>query len=150
MAADFKEINAGIPKPINEITGAIIGSAMRVSNALGVGFAEKVYENALKLYLEREGLRVEQQASILIEHDGTVLGKYVTDLLVEDQVIVELKAVVALQSMHKAQCINYLRATGKPICLLFNFGRKRLEFRRFANTRDRAREVFARGTADMP
>lgn len=134
MAADPETINEEILNAINEITGAIIGAAMKVSTALGAGFAEKVYENLLVSKLRKAGLEVRQQAPIRVEFEGEVLGTYVADLLVESVVIVEVKAIAALQAVHRMQCVNYLRATGLPICLLLNFGRRRLEYKRFANT----------------
>lgn len=138
MAADLEAINAGMLNSINDITRAIIGAGMKVSNELGVGFVEKVYENALMLHIRRAGLNVQQQAPIRVDYENEILGVYVADILVEGVVIVELKAVPALQSAHRHQCINYLKTTGVPVCLLMNFGRRRLEFERFANTRGRA------------
>ena len=118
---------------INALTGTIIGAGQKVSRALGVGFLEKVYENSLALELRRHGLIVEQQSSIRVLYDGEVVGLYSADLLVESKVIVELKAQRALEEIHRMQCIHYLRATGLRVCLLMNFGRPRMEFRRIVN-----------------
>lgn len=111
----------------NRLSERIIGGAMSVLNGLGAGFLEKVYENALAHELRKDGLRVVQQHSATVTYDGVVVGVYAVDLLVEDQVLVELKAVRALDDIHRAQCLNYLKATGLPLCLLLNFGRPRLE-----------------------
>ena len=118
---------------LNEITKRIIGCAYSVGNGLGAGFLEKVYENALAHELGKSGLRVQQQQPIKVMYDGIVVGDYVADIVVDDSVIVELKAVKALDSIHSAQCINYLKATGMKICLLINFGQPKIEIKRFAN-----------------
>ena len=113
------------------VSERVIGAAFRVSNALGVGFLEKVYENALAHQLRQDRLAVAQQHGIAVRYDGVVVGEYAVDLLVERQVMVELKVARATSDVHAAQCINYLRATGLPVCLLINFARPRLEIRRF-------------------
>jgi GxxExxY protein len=115
---------------LNGITERIIGSAFRVSNTLGHGFLEKVYENALVYELRKTGVHVEQQRSLLVHYDGVVVGEYTADLLVEGCILVELKAIRALDEIHMAQCINYLKATGLRICLLLNFGTPRLRVKR--------------------
>jgi GxxExxY protein len=115
---------------LNDISGKIIGAAMTVSNTLGVGFLEKVYENALVHELRKSGLRVEQQRPLKVTYDGTVVGEYAADMVVEDTVLVELKAVKAVDQVHMAQCLNYLKATGMPLCLLLNFGSPRLQVKR--------------------
>ncbi len=115
---------------LDHLTSRIIGSAMTVSNGLGTGFLEKVYENALAHELQKAGLSVLQQRNVTVMYDGVIVGDYAVDLLVEEAVIVELKAVKAIAEIHRAQCINYLRATGLRVCLLFNFGNPRLEIRR--------------------
>jgi GxxExxY protein len=109
---------------INPITEKIIGAAYRVQNKLGCGFMEKVYENALAHELRKLGLSIEQQQAINVHYDGVIVGEYVADLIVEGIVLVELKAIKALEEVHLAQCINYLAATGLPVCLLINFGKK--------------------------
>jgi GxxExxY protein len=120
---------------LNPITGAIIGCAHLVLNTLGAGFLEKVYENALAHELRKTGLKVVQQQPIQVYYDSVVVGDYAADLKVADQVLVELKAVKALDEIHRAQCINYLKATGLKLCLLLNFGRPKLEIQRIALTR---------------
>jgi GxxExxY protein len=115
---------------LNALTHAIIGCAYKVLNELGCGFLEEVYENALAHELRKAGLSVQQQHPITIRYDGVVVGDYVADLLVEGTVLVELKAVKALDDVHRAQCINYLKATNLPVCLLMNFGSPTLELKR--------------------
>ena len=118
---------------LNEVTKRIIGCAYSVSNGLGAGFLEKVYENALAHELRKSGLQAQQQQPIKVVYDGLVVGDYLADIVVEDSVIVELKAVKAFDNVHFAQCINYLKATGMKICLLINFGQPKIEIKRFVN-----------------
>ena len=118
---------------INDITYRVIGCAHEVSNVLGCGFLEKVYENALAHELRKAGLRVTQQHGLQVWYDGVVVGDYVADLLVEDRVLVELKAVQAITPVHEAQCINYLKATGLTLCLLLNFGVPEVGVRRIVH-----------------
>jgi GxxExxY protein len=118
---------------LNGMTETIIGCAFRVANGLGVGFLEKVYENALFHELRKAGLQVEQQKAIQVEYDGVIVGNYVADLLVENEVIVELKAVKSIDDIHLAQCLNYLHATGLKVALILNFGTPRLGVKRVVN-----------------
>ena len=115
---------------LNIITESIIGCAYTVANTLGHGFIEKIYENALNHELSKNGLRVKQQYPIQVMYDGVVVGDYVADLLVNDQILLEIKAVNKIQDAHLAQCLNYLKATGYKICLLINFGKPRVEVKR--------------------
>ena len=115
---------------LNPLSKRIIGCGLRVAGTLGNGFLEKVYENALAHELRKAGLNVEQQRGITVMYDGVMVGEYFVDLLVEASLLVELKTVAELSSSHRAQCLNYLRATGMHLCLLMNFGRPRLEVRR--------------------
>ena len=117
----------------NQLSERIIGCAFRVLNALGAGFLEKVYENALAHELRKHGLAVAQQQAINVTYDGIVVGQYVADLVIEGTVVIELKAVKTLNGEQTAQCINYLKATGLHLCLLLNFGRSRLEIHRVAH-----------------
>jgi len=119
---------------LNDISGRIIGCAFTVANALGSGFLEKVYENALAHELRKAGLKTEQQQAINVAYDGVIVGEYLADLLVEGSVIVELKAAKALDDVHLAQCLNYLKATGLPLCLLLNFGSPKLEIKRVVHS----------------
>jgi GxxExxY protein len=122
-------MNADVAR-LNAISERIIGCAFTVGNALGHGFLEKVYENALAHELRKSGLAVVQQRGIDVRYDGVVVGEYVVDLLVDGQVLVEIKTVRALDDMHSAQCLNYLKATGHHLCLLINFAKPRVEIRR--------------------
>ena len=117
----------------NRLSERIIGCTFQVLNTLGDGFLEKVYENALGHELRKAGLVVAQQHAITITYDGVVVGEYAVDLLVEGTIIVELKAIKALDNAHTAQCLNYLKATGLHLCLLLNFGKPRLEIYRIAH-----------------
>ena len=117
-------------KDVNEITRQIIGCAFDVSNSLGCGFVEKVYENALVHLIRKAGLKVTQQYPIKVTFDGILVGEFVADLLVEEQVLVELKAVSMLVNEHTAQALNYLRASGLQVCLLINFGKPKVEIKR--------------------
>ncbi len=105
-----------------ELTGQIIKAFYTVYNALGYGFLEKVYENALAIELRKMGLHVVRQPPIKVYYDGQVVGEYFADLVVDERVIVELKAVRKLLKEHEAQLLNYLNATEYEVGLLFNFG----------------------------
>jgi GxxExxY protein len=118
---------------LNQLSGQIIRCSFVVSNALGVGFLETVYENALAHELRKAGLKVEQQHPVTVHYDGVIVGTYTADLLVGNAVLVELKAVTALDTVHRAQCINYLKGSGLWLCLLLNFGNPRLEIKRVVN-----------------
>ena len=115
------------------LTEAIIGAAYTVANALGCGFFEKVYENALAHELTKQGLLVEQQKAVDVQYDGVVVGLYVADLVVNNAVIVELKCAKCLDDVHLAQCLNYLKATNMKLALLMNFGAAKVEIRRVVN-----------------
>ena len=117
---------------LNEISERIIGCAFTVSNTLGVGFLEKVYENALAHELRKAGLLVTQQHPIVVRYDGIIVGEYVADILVEREVIIELKHSRVIDDVYLAQCLNYLKATGLHLCLLINFGKPRIEVRRIS------------------
>ena len=131
MNADGTQMNADVRRDEeNRISHAVIGAAQTVSTRLGFGFLEKVYENALSYEIRKRGLDHEQQRPIHVYYDDQVVGDYVPDLMIEDQVIVEIKAVAGLERIHRQQCLNYLRATDRRICLLLNFGRPRLEVAR--------------------
>jgi len=115
---------------VNAITEKVIGCLFQVSNALGGGFLEKVYENAAAIEIAKSGLNVRQQFPIEVKYDGAIVGQFYADLLVADQVMVEMKAIRLLEDVHTAQCLNYLRATNLPVCLLVNFYRPKLEIKR--------------------
>jgi GxxExxY protein len=114
----------------NAITERVIGCAYKVAGKMGCGFLEKCYENALAHEMKKSGLAFQQQVRLDVWYDDEVIvGEYVADFIVEGSILVELKAIQALESIHTAQCINYLAATKLPICLLINFG-KRVEVKR--------------------
>ena len=117
-------------KPEDAIAEAVIGAAYEVSNALGAGFLEKVYERALARELALRGLNVKSQVSYVIEYKGQCVGEYFADLLVEDKLLVELKCVDCFLNEHIAQCINYLKASGLKLGLLINFQKPRVEWKR--------------------
>ena len=117
---------------INHISERIIGCAFAVSNGLGSGFLEKVYENALAHELRKAGLSVVQQHAMVAKYDGVIVGEYVADLLVESLVLVELKHARSIDDVHLAQCLNYLKVTGLRLCLLLNFGKPRVDVRRIS------------------
>ncbi len=113
----------------SDVTEKVIGAFFKVYNTLGYGFSEKVYENSLVIELRKSGLRVEQQKSITVYYEDNNVGEYFADILVNDAVILELKAVRHLLDEHEAQLLNYLKATTIEVGLLLNFGPK-VEYRR--------------------
>jgi GxxExxY protein len=118
---------------LDRITEAIIGCAFKVGSVLGQGFAERVYENALAHELRRSGLTVQQQVALTVWYDDVVVGEYVADVVVEEDVLVELKACSDIVDGHVAQCLNYLKVTGLRVGLLLNFGAPRVQIRRVVN-----------------
>jgi GxxExxY protein len=117
-----------------DISEAVIGAAFDVANTLGCGFLEKVYENALAVELRRRDHEVEQQREVDVWYKGERVGYYHADLIVDGSVVVELKAVVGLERAHRAQCLNYLRATRMETGLVINFGSPRVEVQRVLST----------------
>jgi GxxExxY protein len=107
-----------------ELTQKIINAFYTVYNSLGYGFLEKVYENAMVIELTKIGLPVSPQYAINVYYDNQIVGEYLADLMVDDKVIVELKAVSVLLTEHEAQLLNYLNATQYEVGLLLNFGPK--------------------------
>ncbi len=120
-------------KELNEISEKIIGSAFKVSNTLGAGFLEKVYQNALMIELAENGLFPEKEKPIIIKYKNKIVGEYYADILVNNQVIVEIKAVSSLNEIHQAQLLNYLKATNLKLGLLINFGTSRIQIKRMVN-----------------
>ena len=118
---------------LNKLTEKIINCAYTVSNTLGCGFLEKVYENAFMIELGKTGLKAQQQAPVEVRYEGKIVGVYFADILVENSVIIELKAVKAFDDVHFAQCINYLRASDLKVCLLINFAKPKIEIKRIVN-----------------
>ncbi len=120
----------------SDLTKQIIGAFFKVYNTLGYGFSEKVYEKALVLELQKLGLKVKQQQKILVYYDGQEVGEYFADIIVNQVVIIELKAVRQLLKEHEAQLLNYLKATRIEVGLLLNFGPKAEHKRKvYDNTR---------------
>lgn len=118
---------------IDSLVKIIVGAAYEVSNNLGSGFMEKVYERSLAFELAERGLSVETQVQVPARYKGVEVGCYVADMIVERQLLVELKCTEALTVVHLAQCINYLKATGMSICLLFNFRKPKVECKRMVH-----------------
>lgn len=114
-----------------DITEAIIGAAFEVYNELGYGFMEKVYQRAMQVELRLRGFKAEIEDTILVRYKGVEVGLYKADVLVNDCVIVELKVAKSYCSEDEAQLLNELKATRVKIGLLINFGRQRVEFKRF-------------------
>lgn len=108
---------------INDLTHAVIGCAYKVHNVLGAGFLEKVYENALKVELAKRGIAARQQVKLPVWYEGHRVGLYFPDLWIEGQLIIELKAALALAPEHELKLVHYLTATGIDNGLLINFGK---------------------------
>jgi GxxExxY protein len=117
----------------SDLTYKIIGFAMKVHTTLGSGFLEKVYENSLIILLRRAGIKAEQQVPIKVLFEGEIVGDYIADILVEDKIILELKVSERITEIHKAQTLNYLKATKLDVALILNFGAKSLENFRLIN-----------------
>lgn len=119
---------------LNSITEAVLAAAFEVSNTLGAGFLEKVYERALMKELQLQSIQAKSQLPIPVSYKGHPIGTYSADILVENTLLLELKCVDHLTPDHLAQCLNYLRATGLPLCLLINFQKPKLEYKRIILT----------------
>ena len=113
-----------------ELTESIIGCAMAVHRTLGPGFLESVYQNALAHEMRKQGLGVACERRIQVEYDGVVVGDFIADMLADEVVVIENKAVQALNTAHEVQLVNYLTATGIEIGLLINFGASSLQVKR--------------------
>jgi len=113
-----------------DLSGQIIGLAMKVHSALGPGFLESVYQNALIWELRKAGFKAEAERPISVRYDGQIVGAFTADLFVSGSVIVELKASQSLAKAYEVQLVNYLTATGFDEGLLLNFGAERLEFKK--------------------
>jgi GxxExxY protein len=122
------------------LTEKIIAACFDVSNELGAGFLESVYEKALLIALRDRGLSAEAQSPLKVIFRNQTVGDFFADIVVENTVLLELKAVKALAPEHQAQIINYLKATGIDIGLLVNFGNPKLEYRRFNRHNDKRQQ----------
>jgi GxxExxY protein len=120
-----------------ELTGSIIGCAMKVHSVMGSGFQEVIYQRCLAIELERNGIHFVREFEMPVYYEGQQVGTRRVDFLVEETVMVEIKAVSALDEVHLAQAINYLEAYKKEIGLLLNFGGKSLEYKRLLNRKTR-------------
>jgi GxxExxY protein len=116
-----------------EMTEKILKVCFDVSNELGCGFLESVYQNALLFALREAGLKAESQTPLKVTFRGQIVGEFFADIVVENSVLLELKAAKALAPEHLAQVMNYLKATGIEVGLLVNFGNPKLEYRRLGN-----------------
>lgn len=124
-------MQAGKERPDEyDLAGKVIGLAMKVHSALGPGFLESVYQRALQHELSKAGIAFESQITLKVHYDGVVVGDFAADLLVDESLLVELKAILALATTHEVQLVNYLTATKIEEGLLLNFGAPRLEFKR--------------------
>jgi len=113
-----------------DLSYQIIGLIMEAHRKLGYGFLEKVYENSLMILFRREGIRSEQQYPIKVYFYGEVVGNYVSDILIEDKIIIELKCVEKINNIHKAQALNYLKATQMRLAIILNFAKDKLQYER--------------------
>jgi len=140
---DMKDTKLDAP-----LTQQIIGLAMKVHRVLGPGFLESVYRKALLIELREAGLRAEEEKRISVLYEGASVGEFAADVLVEDKVILELRAVDALSKAHEVQTVNYLTATGLDIGLLMNFGSERLQFKRKFRQRKETRQDLQEASDD--
>lgn len=114
-----------------ELTATILEAAFEVSNDLGMGFLEGIYEKALCISLQQRGVAIEQQKPIEVNYKGVNIGKFFADFVIENRVVLELKASKDLIPEHEAQLLSYLKATGLPVGMLLNFGQPKLQYRRY-------------------
>jgi GxxExxY protein len=118
----------------SDITEKIIACAYTVYSKLGFGFLERVYENSLMIEVRKAGPHAEQQCPVKIYYEGEIVGDYVADIIVENKIILELKAIDKILDIHEIQLKNYLKATGIEVGLLINFGKSVEIKRKFVNT----------------
>jgi GxxExxY protein len=116
---------------LRELTYQINGAVYEVNRVLGGGFLEKVYENALLVELRKRGLKAEAQVPITVKYKNEIVGDYFADIIVDGQVILEIKAIESLSRIHEAQLLNYLKATGYRVGLLINFTHPKAVIKRF-------------------
>lgn len=113
-----------------ELSYQIVGLAMQVHRELGYGFLEKVYENSMMVLLRRNSISAEQSVEIKVQFQGVMVGTFESDIIVDRKIILELKAAKSISDVHRAQTLNYLKATGFRLGILLNFGKSRLESER--------------------
>ena len=112
------------------LTERVLSAVFEVSNGLGAGFLEKVYQRALLHELQLRGIRAEGEVSFRVSYKGQGVGEYFADIVVVEVLVFELKCAECLSNEHTAQCLNYLRASGRNLCLLVNFQRPKVEWKR--------------------
>jgi GxxExxY protein len=132
------------------LTERVLGAIFEASNTLGAGFLEKVYERALLRELALLGIRATAQASFVVSYKGHSVGEYFADILVEDVLVLELKCVDRLANEHTAQCLNYLRASGRTPCLLVNFQRPKVEWKRIVQGFEAPKPLEVAGAVTPP
>jgi len=115
---------------LDSLTEATLSAIFEVANTLGCGFLEKVYERALFRELKMRDIPAAQQVAFPVHYKGFLIGEYFADIVVDNAVALELKSVEHLTNDHMAQCLNYLRASGLKVCLLVNFQKPKVEWRR--------------------
>lgn len=113
-----------------DLSYTVVGLAMDAHRKLGYGFLENVYENALMILLENKGIEAKQQFPINVYFENRIVGDYRADILVEGKIILELKSIEKIADVHRAQTLNYLKATKLRLALILNFGKEKLEFER--------------------
>ena len=121
--------------PHSDLTKLVIGAAFEVHRELGPGFLEKVYETALVRELRAQGIQADSQLPIPVLYKGAIVGHYFADVLVDGRVICEIKAAEALDGVHEAQVLHYLKATGITVGLLLNFGRSSMQVKRLVRSK---------------
>ena len=141
---NWPPMNADERRYPDTLTESILGAVFEVSNTLGAGFLEKVYERALLFELSARGIQAVGQVSFPVLYKGRVCGEYFADIIVEKTVVLELKCVEHLGKEHLAQCLNYLRASGMEVCLLIDFQRWVVEWKRVALSSTPADELVTR------
>jgi GxxExxY protein len=125
----------------SNLSRRVIGCAIEVSNTLGPGFFEKLYEKALCVEFEARGISFQSQKPVQVIYKESIIGEYFADIIVEDSLVLELKAVSALCSEHEAQLMNYLKATGLSVGLLLNFGKPKLGIKRMVWNHNETRKI---------
>ena len=123
------------------ISERVISCAFEVSNTLGAGFLEKVYENALCVEFGRTGIPYSRQQQYGIEYKSKIVGNYIADIVVDNKLLIELKALSALNRDHEAQVMNYLKASGLSVGLLINFGTSRIGMKRIVWKHDESKRI---------
>ena len=125
----------------NSLSRRVIGCAIEVSNTLGPGFFEKVYEKALCVEFEKNGICFQRQQPVVVMYKGSLVGEYITDIIVERKLLLELKAISVLCGEHEAQLMNYLKATGLSVGLLLNFGKPKLGIKRMVWNHNESKKI---------